>query len=698
MQHTQSSETIAIGRIGSTNFNPQIARRVEQASQLLTAALQFTKHEPDADVRYAPKLTRPIAIPQNVNPTNRKGKARARAEEKRSAHGGRGETRVPGAWPATSTDTLPSPNDAQEGEPAEFLRAYSKALHAHSVRPAEFLDFLDGLNALCAAAGCTPADLTRSSTEYQNPDFELVRSYIDASNEAFFAPRGLKVSIQSLASLLDTIKIPEERGQRAGAVASVVDTKTTPAKRASALHPWIEPLETDVSEQNMSAVQLKEMAARYKTTPFPLNTNPPHNDLPTAESEKSRLEREYAERDRASAEHEDPPHSIPGEYPPNPHGPGGSEKSSTPFGPPGYGPHGPPGFTPFGPPGHGPHGPPGFGPHGPPGFGPHGPPNLGMRDPRGARSRGGWNALGRSIGNWGEDFGKRMEVWGVQFGKDAEKWGMQFGRDAEKWGMEFGRRAQAGFSSNGYQRGAAGPSSERAAGPSSSSPTHVPAEGQETGVHRGSASPPSHVTADLEKHASEKSARKKGYDDAASISSDSSSDSDSDSESDLDEDDYENEYSKASLAFSERMREINAAADASRTKGKKDPASIERERALAIEKAAKEKSSWEDRIEQKRSKRAIMRDFRAQRRDLKREKRQARRDLRSRGLSKKHKEWKELKKSHREKKKALRVERNDVRRQFREARKVERSERRGRSGVGAEHEAGESVWVVVSNL
>lgn len=681
VQHTQSSENITVGRTGNRHPSPAIARQVDQASQLLTTALEFTRHEPDADVRYAPKLTRPVAIPQNITSSNRKGKARAR-DETRDVHRGRGETQVPGAWPAASTDTLPSSSGNREGEPAEFLRAYSKALHPHSVRPAEFLDFLDGLNALCAAAGCTPADLIRTPTATSNPNFELVKSYIDATNEGFFAPRGLKVSIQSLASLLDTIKVPDERGQRAGAVTSVLDVETTPAKRAKALHPWIEPLETGVSEPSISALQLKEMASRYKTTPFPSSTTTPYEDRPKAESEKSRLEREYAERDRAAAEHEDPPHSIPGEYPPNTYESGGRGNFPIPLGAPSLGPHGPPGFTPFGPPGHGPHGPPGFGPHGPPGFG--------MRGPWGAQPRGGWNsndngwnALGQSIGKWGEEFGRRMEAWGEQFGKEAEA-----------WGNDIGRRA-AGFNSNGYQRGAAGPSSQGAVHLSFSSNIPVPAEGQETGVHRETFSTPSHVAAELDKHASKKTAHKKEYDDAASISSSSSSDSDSDSDSDLDEDDYANEYSKASLAFTERMREINATADASRAKGKKDPASIERERALAIEKAAKDKSSWEDKIEQKRSKRAVMRDFKAQRRDMKREKRQAKRELRSRGLSKKHKEWKELKKSHRERKKALRTERNDVRRQFREARQTEKSERRGRL---AEHDAGESVWIVVSNL
>jgi hypothetical protein len=57
-----------------------------------------------------------------------------------------------------------------------------------------------------------------------------------------------------------------------------------------------------------------------------------------------------------------------------------------------------------------------------------------------------------------------------------------------------------------------------------------------------------------------------------------------------------------------------------------------------------------------------------------------------------------VKKSQRDKKKALRMEKNDVRRQFKEARKMERSGGKGKSAVKSEDTAGESVWIVVSNL
>ena len=698
---------------------PTTTPQVNMASRLLDTALQFTAHEPDADAQYAPKLTRPVAVPQDISPLDPKGKVRAQREEKRGTRKDRSGSHVSSTSPATST--FP-----KEKQPVQFLRAYAKALHAHSIRPAEFLDFIDGLNALCAATGCTPTHLINNSLESSSQDSGIVRNYLNATNEAFFAPRGLKVSLQSSTSLLDVAKIPAERGQRAGAIASVEDPKSTPAKRAQALHPWIEPLEASFSGSSASVIALKEMAAQYKNTPPLPSPNATDDNVPIVENEKTRLEREYAERDRAAAENDDPPHSIPGEYPqdneqPRPSfqgwrgrafggqggpwvgfGPTGrgahGNSRFTPFGPPGHGPHGPPGFTPFGPPGHGPHGPPGFTPFGPPGHEPYGPPVFGAWGSWGSQSQSGanpnnngWEALGQSIGKWGEEFGKRMEAWGDQFAKEAAE-----------WGNDIGKRASGAGSSGCAGGAAAGPSVPRTRGTYPFQNSHITAEAgvtgqQETGVHHDT-SAPSHVAVELEKHASKKAQHRANDDDASSISSSSSSDSDSDSDSDTDDEDYAEQYSKASSTFSERIRDVNANADAARAKGKKSPDVIERERALAIEKAAKDKAMFEEKIEQKRTKRAVMRELRTRRRDLKREGRQARRELKHQGLGKKTKEWKNLKTSHREKKKALRTEKNDVRRQFKEARKMGRSEGKGKLTVRSEDTVGEAVWIVVSNL
>jgi hypothetical protein len=714
VHYVQSIQRVPVGRVGSTTGTVALLDQ----SALLTAALQFTKHEPDTDARYAPRLTRCIAIPQDFNippGTGQKGKARASREDRRVARRAHSDARVPGAWPGTPTDTHPTGLDRAE-EPAKFLRAYAKALHAHSIRPAEFLDFLDGLNALCAATGCTPADLLQPPSQSSHSNIELVRSYVNATNEAFFAPRGLRVSLRSFASLLDIAQIPVERGQRDGAVAGAVDTRATPAERAQALHPWVEALETPVNEPSMAAVMLREMGQKFRNATLSLNASRsptiPNNSTPAPGTEKSRLEREYLERDRAAAaaDNDDPPHSIPGEFPESNEGPhppfggwrgrggrgsGGRGGPWSPFGQPGHGPHGPPGFSAFGPPGYGPHGPPGFGPHGPPGFGPHGPPDQGpWGAPRGnPGTRGnGWDALGQSLGKWGEEFGRKMEVWGEQFGKDAAAWGTDVGKQFSGSG-NFGGSSSFSGSGRGSGSGGAGPSTQRATASSVNAPLASNAttyEAQETGVHRGDSNAShNHIAVELEKHAAKNASRKHHGDDASSMSSDSSSDSDSD-------DDSDKAYADASKHFTERVREINATADASRAKGKKAPADVERERAAAIEKAAKDKTVMETRIEQKQTKRAIMRELKQQHRELKRDYRQARRELKRQGLGKRTKKWKESKKRHQEKKKALRLEKNDVRRQFKEARKNGRSERGEKATVETNYDT--SVWVIIENL
>src|SRR5262249_24616390 len=76
---------------------------------LLAQALEFTRHAPGADQRYAPRLTRRLAVPP-INPPN-------------------------------SSD-----------QPITLARAYSKALHPHSISPSEFTSFIDALNILIAAS------------------------------------------------------------------------------------------------------------------------------------------------------------------------------------------------------------------------------------------------------------------------------------------------------------------------------------------------------------------------------------------------------------------------------------------------------------------------------------------------------------------------------------------------------------------
>lgn len=713
IQQVENSEQIPIGRVQDRNTTATQTRTpgavTNPADVLLSTALEFTKHEPDADARYAPRLTRCVAIPQEGLPASHQKWSGAPWEGgRRGRRGGRGRGRgdrhVPGQWPESSAENL-APEAGSSDESAQFLRAYAKALHAHSIRPAEFLDFLDGLNALCAATNTSPADLV-SGEAAVGSGVDVVRNYIAGTNEAFFAPRGLKVSVKSLPSLLAALNIPEERGQRAGAVVSVLDDKTTADKRAQALHPWIEALETNVPEPSIATLMLREMGERFRHPP------PPQTAPASAQDTQQAGATEKTTQDNDDS---DPPHSIPGAYPggPDPTAPtwapswGGWRNRGSwgrggrrgqpwgPFGAPGNGPFGPPGFGPFGPPGHGPFGPRGHAPWG----AWRGGPGVGCgASSRGAAAPNSWEAWGQSLGKWGEEFGKKMEVWGEQFGKRAEEWGDSIARNA----------------------GGAGPSGSRA-------PPHTMGQqqqtgpdvlrGQETGVHRDTPDGPPVLDADVKlkpeyEHELEHDEKDHHDDDASSVSSDSS-----DSDLDSDADDAEEKEPDAAQIFAARIHDINAAASASAAKGKKSPAAIEHERAAAIAEAEKDRSVLETRLEARRLKRAIISEYRAQRRGLVREYLGLRRVLRQQGYSKRSTEWRELKKEYRAKKGELRKEKQSVKRDLREAKWERKKEHRAMKGEmrrakweakreakwgagrGLEEEHGEEmVWVVVENL
>jgi hypothetical protein len=710
VQHVGGSENVVVGRVGPVIVDP--------VAKLLSTALEFTKHEPDADTQYAPRLARCVAIPQTSSSTGRKGKGKQRESGWRRSGRGRGgragcgNQHVPGQWPDTSSETLAVGING-EGEPVEFLRAYAKALHAHSIRPAEFLDFLDGLNALCAATGITPADIIDDEMSNNSP-VGLIQNYINAVNESFFAPRGLKVHIKSLATLLDVAKIPEERGQRAGAVASVLDEATTPANRAQALHPWIEALETNVPEPSTSALVMKDMVSRLRRPSLTENQSSSADRIDG--SEATRTESDGPPHSVPRAE-EDPPHSIPGAFPAgsqdNSQGPtwppfsgwqgrGGRDWSGQrgqqwgPFGAPGNGPFGPPGNGPFGA-GRGPFGAPGNGPFGRPRNGPWGRGRSGHGC--GAQSRGqpqnGWEAWGRNIGKWGEDFGRRMEVWGEQVGRNAQAWGEDVGRNAQSWGEDVAARASGdvgGVSANGY--------GERQSQQQSGEPhaaEHGTTNGQETGVHQEKNGDKS---VDAKLHTNEKVGTKAkpednddDDDDASTISSDSDSDS-SDSDSDSDEKSYPN----TTALYQTRISAINAAAQSAHLKGKKSPAAISLERSTAIERATRDKTALDNKIEAKKTKRAILRGFRERKRELRREYRGKRRALKREGKGKKTREWKEMRRWFRERKRELKREKWEVKRDIREARWE--GKRRAREEPSGDFVGGGmgGVWVVVENL
>jgi hypothetical protein len=235
--------------------------------------------------------------------------------------------------------------------------------------------------------------------------------------------------------------------------------------------------------------------------------------------------------------------------------------------------------------------------------------------------------------------------------------------------------------------------------------------GQETGILREDSKAEVSTAATKTKT---KEADDDDDDDTSSISSESSSDSDSDSDSE-DEEDYPDTHA----LFLERMREINAAAETSRAKGKKSPDEIARERDLAIEKAQNQRTAMEVKIEQKRQdrqlkrqqrreKRQQKRELRRKKRELKREHRRVKRELRglNGGMAKgKDKAAKrQQKEEYWQKKRDHKKAKDEARREWREKkweRKRARRENRGR-GVGAfladSSKEDNMVWVVIENL
>jgi hypothetical protein len=644
VQHVSSTADIPVGRTGFGDAVPNTSS--DLTAELVTRALNFTRHEPDADIQNAPRLARQVAIPQQGQP---------------------GVT----------------------FEPAQFLRAYAKALHAHSIRPAEFTEFLDGLNALCLASGTTVGDIL-PRTSMINDTSSIVHDYIRAANEAFFAPRGLRVSLESLSALVQRLSIPLERGQQAGVIASALDPTITAEQRTQVLHPWIEAVHTDVPAPSTHSLMLREMAERLRTRTGNENTttankgkspsrqpeseDPPHFGLEGVRNQGHQAVPEsHSYRGRGRGGHRGGPFGIPG------HGPFGAPGNG-PFGALGNGPFGAPGNGPFGALGNGPFGAPGNGPFGAPGNGPfgrpgHGPPGGRGRGRRCDRNRGPhghpdhapggppgygppqpaneWSALGQNIGKWGEEFGKRMGEWGQQFGQQANNWGQDMGNRSSAWGQDVGRQASA--FGQGVAASASGSILGQRPGPSTAQaddtlpPSYEEAPGgQQTGILRGdsktSRDPPKYD--DMPKK--NKSVEHDEDDDDSSISSDSS-DSESDYETDSDDGDRKT-------------------ADKS----------------------------------QKRELRALLREIQRRSRDDKREYRQRKRELKAslggkgkgKGKAKKAPEWKQAKREYKEKRKAWRKEKLEARQRYKEARTERSTSWKGFSNEGSE----QMVWVVIENL
>ncbi|KAF2788080.1 hypothetical protein K505DRAFT_256308, partial [Melanomma pulvis-pyrius CBS 109.77] len=387
VQQVRNSEQIPVGQVNVPNENlPTNGTSTVpvHTSMLLDRALEFTRHAPDADAQYAPRLTRYVAIPQEGVTSSRNTK-----------------------------------------EPVQFLRSYAKALHTHSIRPAEFTEFLDGLNALCTATRTTSSDLVNADPSEETLS-AVVREYIDRANEDFFAPRGLHVRIESLSWLTEALQIPEERGQRAAAVVSALDETSTVEQRALAIHPWIEKLEGDVPGPSTKTLVLREMGERFgrqRGSGVGGEDDPPHSlpDPQTGADDTGFRPFPFGGRGPGMP-------SVPG-VPGLPGMPGVGGPWAGNQGPWGRGGHGHHGYG-WGAMGSGPWGPPphhrgnargragpGF-PFAPRGFGPSGPGNVNSNP-----NNTNWSAFGLNIGKWGEEFGRRMGEWGEQTGKMAQEWG-----------------------------------------------------------------------------------------------------------------------------------------------------------------------------------------------------------------------------------------------------------------------------------
>ncbi|KAH5760565.1 hypothetical protein HBI16_188640 [Parastagonospora nodorum] len=663
IQHVETSTNIPVGQTGARDLPPDVMP--DRTAELLSQALNFARHEPDADAQYAPRLTRRIAIPQQASP-------------------------------GAETNTV------------QFLRAYAKALHAHSIRPAEFTEFIDGLNSLCVASGITVDDLL-SSASTAGATSDIVQNYIRSVNEVFFAPRGLRVSLRSLSALINALAIPTERGQRAGAVAGAADDASTAERRAQSLHPWIEAIETNVPESSTHSLVLREMAERRSahtktassSSQKPELEDPPHSSLEEVTDPNTQPRHEHHSRHASGRGGHHGPHGTHG------HGP---------FGGPGNWPFGGPGLGPFGGPGNGPFGGPGLGPFGHSrrgrggrGRDSHSPAERGAhRSPRYDRGqawehprRSGpprpgddWAQIAKNFGQMGEEFGKRMGDWGEQFGKQASAWGQNVGERANALGAEINaRNTAAGSSSSPPPQHDDGLPPSYEAGPSA----------QESGVLRGdrkaSLDPPSYEHVEISTKSIEEAAKNDDDDDSSSISS-SSSDSDSDSDPDSDSDDEDTQ-----ATFLKRIQSINNAAEASAKKGKKSPSEIAEERALAIEEAQNQKLEADVKIDDKRSRRAMSRTLKQKRRDLKREHKHKKRELKAahgkgKGKAKKNPAWKMAKKEYKTKRKELRKDRAKARQEWREARSERLRERREarRAVAEQEEEMSKMVWLIVENL
>ncbi|KAH6852993.1 hypothetical protein BKA58DRAFT_406399 [Alternaria rosae] len=631
VQHVSTSEDIAVGRVHSGSASSSSRQKQpDLASDLLAQALEFSREEPDAKAQYAPLLNRIIAIPDHAGPARR------------------------------------------VDEHVVFLVAYAEVLDRHSIGPAEFAEFLYGLQVLTTAANSTAEHLLHGST-HEGVLSTIVHDYIRGANEAFFAPRGLIVSFRSQTALLDMLPIPA--GHKPTVLANLADVSATAEWRARQLYPWIEALDADaVPMRSERVLKLHEMSERF-----------------SGQKATQGLPGHAGNRSFQSAEsHEDPPHSIPGPPEESLHAQGRHGRGNhhprgrrgghwSPFGMPGHGPFGAPGNGPFGAPSDGPFGRGGRG--GP--FGPRGNAFFGRGgcSSRGGRGRGRgppqsgneWAEVGKELGKFGEQFGKQMGELGVEIGKRASAFGVEVGRMA---GGNAGGSGSVSVSGNRGTTATSGPASYHQVH-DDLPPAYAAPSGQETGVLHGDRKVNTAYPTDTKDKGKSKARNlDDDDDDTSSLSSDSSDSSSDSSDSDYDSD---SDFTPATTPKAQSLK-------------------------LA-------------RRNIKQRSRALKKDHKAKKRELRTKAKHSSPAATDRGKdkgkgkkkAKKDPEWKAAKKEYKVQKKELKKERAALKKEWRGVKEEGKREKRGaKTGVTAggisrevpmkEGEGKQGVWLVIENL
>ncbi|KAE9988289.1 hypothetical protein EG328_011662 [Venturia inaequalis] len=173
------------------------------------------------------------------------------------------------------------PSITRDPSISKFARFFAAVLETQSVTASEFLDFVDGLNALATASSFTTSTFqTRSALssfqvprdDADIPREDLISAYIALSNTHFFNPRGLQVQIADLAQLADLVNMSNPAIRKAILEEVLRNSKAgvdLPAAANGAAHtaaeamvPYIEPLTTAVPEPKKNTESMESVASR----------------------------------------------------------------------------------------------------------------------------------------------------------------------------------------------------------------------------------------------------------------------------------------------------------------------------------------------------------------------------------------------------------------------------------------------------